>query len=85
MPTKRVPISRTPRLAWVEDMLAEGRPPPEWRDWQEYEAWRQGQLAVVGLPDPEIRARAAVVGRFEGVVALRVWAAARLSDDQPWG
>jgi hypothetical protein len=53
MPTKRRQIARRCRLTWVAQVLAEGRPPMDYTEWQEFQRWRQGQLAVPGLPDPQ--------------------------------
>jgi hypothetical protein len=32
-------------------VLAGRVPAPGWRDWQQYDAWQQGRLAIPGLPD----------------------------------
>jgi hypothetical protein len=53
MPTNRRKILPRPRRpAWVERVLAARRPPTDWREWQDYDAWQQGRLAISGLPNP---------------------------------
>jgi hypothetical protein len=47
--TRRAPAPRRP--AWVERVLSERIPPPEGRDWQQYDDWQRGRLTIPGLPD----------------------------------
>ena len=53
MATKRRKIPPRRRLGWVERTLEERVPPSDWYDFQQYQRWRQGRLAVPGLPDPQ--------------------------------
>jgi hypothetical protein len=50
MPTKRRQIARRCRLTWVAQVLAEGRPPMDYTEWQEFQRGGRDSLQCPVYP-----------------------------------